>query len=254
VKSAGRDALDRVDAIEEKVRAEDVMAQARAMARASLAEKDVPLPTPQPLQPRQVVTWHLPSPPEFHEDPEVTEEPPVATLFPNSMGFSDLEVETLVRVEHFPGREDVDLEALVLGCKLEGQLLEASLAVGRGWVQLCNGIMQRDEVWEAAVYFSGAHHAPAVEEALEHHRGDNTDQSLRRLGFALVDHAVELHGASKEASDPGGFRKALVRLDRAMALRSDLVEAAPELEKELGVLPVAPRGVYGFRDFAWRDS
>ena len=254
VKSAGRDALDRVDAIEEKVRAEDVMAQARAMARASLAEKDVPLPTPQPLQPRQVVTWHLPSPPEFHEDPEVTEEPPVATLFPNSMGFSDLEVETLVRVEHFPGREDVDLEALVLGCKLEGQLLEASLAVGRGWVQLCNGIMQRDEVWEAAVYFSGAHHAPAVEEALEHHWGDNTDQSLRRLGFALVDHAVELHGASKEASDPGGFRKALVRLDRAMALRSDLVEAAPELEKELGVLPVAPRGVYGFRDFAWRDS
>ncbi len=254
MKSAGRDALERVDAIDDRVRAEDVMAQARAMARASLAGEEVPLPAAPPVQPRQTVTWHLPSPPEFHEDPEVTEEPPVATRFPNSMGFSDLEVETLVRVEHFPGREDVELEALVQGCRLEGQLLEASLAVGRGWVQLCNGVMQRDEVWEAAVYFTGAHHAPDVEEAVEHHRSDNTDQSLRGLGFALASHVVELHGASRDASDPGDYRDALARLDNAMAVRSDLLVAYPELEEELDVLPLAPRGVYGFRGFAWRDS
>ncbi len=254
MKSAGRDALERVDAINDRVRAEDVMAQARAMARASLAGEEVPLPAAPPVQPRQTVTWHLPSPPEFHEDPEVTEEPPVATRFPNSMGFSDLEVETLVRVEHFPGREDVELEALVQGCRLEGQLLEASLAVGRGWVQLCNGVMQRDEVWEAAVYFTGAHHAPDVEEAVEHHRSDNTDQSLRGLGFALASHVVELHGASRDASDPGDYRDALARLDNAMAVRSDLLVAYPELEEELDVLPLAPRGVYGFRGFAWRDS
>jgi len=253
MKSAGRDALERVDAIDDQARADDLMAQARAMARASLVGEEVPLPAPPPTQPRKTVTWHLPSPPDFHEDPEVTEEPPVSTRFPNSMGFSDLEVETLVRMEHFPGREDVELDALVQGCRLEGQLLEASLAVGRGWVQLCNGVMQRDEVWEAAVYFTGAHHAPGVEEALEQHRSDNTDQSLRGLGFALAVHAVELHGASRDATDPGDYRDALSRLDRAMSSRGHLVEAFPEIEEELDVLPLAPRGVYGFRGFAWRD-
>jgi hypothetical protein len=253
MKNAGREALERVDAIDDRARDEDLMAQARSMARASLVREEV-APRPPPVQPRETVAWHLPSPPEFHEDPEVTEDPPVATHFPNSMGFSDLEVETLVRVEHFPGREDVDLEALVEGCRLEGQLLDASLAVGRGWIQLCNGIMQRDEIWEAAVYFSGAHHAPEVEEALERHRSDKTEQSLRVLGFALTDHLVELHGASRDAPDPGEYRNALARLDRAMASRCDLVEAYPELEEELDALPLAPRGVYGFRGFAWLDS
>jgi hypothetical protein len=255
MKNAGREALERVDAIDERVRAEDLMAQARAMARASLAGEVEPLlPKPPQVQPREAVTWHLPSPPEFHEDPEVTEDSLVATRFPNSMGFSDLEVETLVRVEHFPGREDVDLEALVRGCRLEGQLLEASLAVGRGWVRLCNGLMQQDEVWEAAVYFSGAHHAPRVEEALEGHRNDKTDESLRGVGFALADHAMELYGASRDAPDSGDYRDALSRLDQAMADRSAMVEAHPELEEELDVLPLAPRGVYGFRGFTWLDS
>jgi hypothetical protein len=114
--------------------------------------------------------------------------------------------------------------------------------------------MQRDEIWEAAVYFTGAHHALEVEEAVEHHRSDNTDQSLRGLGFALAGHAKELHGASREASDPRDYRDALARLDKAMACRRDLLEAFPELEEELDVLPLAPRGVYGFRGFAWRDS
>ena len=55
-------------------------------------------------------------------------------LFPNSMGFSDEEIETLLRVEHYPQLEELDIGVLYALACLEGQLLSSAETAGRGWV------------------------------------------------------------------------------------------------------------------------
>jgi len=252
MKSAGREVLDRVDSIDQAVLSEDDDAQARAMAKASLAPHGYEPPPASFIAP-PAPSWTVPSPPAFPADPDLTEEPEPASRFRNSMHFSDQEIETLIRVEHFPGREEVDLDTLYAACRVEGRLLTASLAVGRGWLHLVAGWMQSNEIWEAAVFFCGAHHDPDVEEAMEGAVG-GADPDLRALGYALAPFAGELLGASRDADDPDGLRESLEILTTAWADRLQMLEDVPELAEELGRLPSGTQGVYGFRGFRWLDS
>ncbi|MEE2751602.1 MAG: hypothetical protein VX519_09230 [Myxococcota bacterium] len=272
IKSIAREAMDGVDDIESRALGNSTTAQARALVQGrplppvrppsfsvnmdlhvsapSVAEREVE------KAPTVSLDWVGPPAPEFPPGAEFHDESVPSRCFPNSMGFSDEEVETLLRVEHYPRLSGLNVEVLYgLAC-LEGRLLSASEDAGRAWVDLIANLVDQEEIWEEALYFTGAHHDTGLLEATEALGDTPVCEDYRAVGYSLLPFAEELVGASVGARDPLGFRDALGRMVSGFEGRRELAcsNEGTGLVEEVEGLPMKARGVFAFRGFVWLDS
>ncbi len=272
MKTIARDALDGVDEIESRALGDSRTAQARAIVQ-GIAPKTtnptsfsgsldlfVPAPPPPPDETvetaRVSLDWVGPPAPEFPPGLEFQDESVPSRCFPNSMGFSDEEIETLLRVEHYPRLEHLDVDILYALACLEGRLLSASEDAGRAWVDVLGHLVDQEEIWEEALYFTGVHHDACLQEATEALGGQPASEDFRAVGYSLLPFAGELVGASVGAEDPLGLRNALSVLLDAWENRLKLASSHEHeaLFDEVDGLPMKQRGVFAFRGFVWLDS
>lgn len=272
IKTMARDALDGVDEIETRALGNSTTAQARAIVQGrtppiapptSLGVRlDLHVPPPPPpvaeveKTPAASLDWVGPPAPDFPPGVEFQDESVPSRCFPNSMGFSDDEIETLLRVEHYPRLSALDANVLYALACLEGRLLSASEDAGRAWVDLIGGLVQQEEIWEEALYFTGVHHDGCLQEATEALGESPVCEDYRAVGYSLIPFAAELVGASKGARDPLGLRSALEVLLSGLEGRRSLASAQKDstLFDEVDGLPMKERGVFAFRGFVWLDS
>lgn len=264
IKAAARDALESVDGIEARALEQSPTAQARSMVlgieepdrglgRISM-DLDLPSASPPPPPVHTIAPeWMGPPAPDFPVDPEFMDESIPSRLFPNSMGFSDEEIETLLRVEHFPHLEALDISVLYALACMEGRLLISSEVAGKAWAHLLEELVEQEEIWEETLYFTGAHHEPTLLEAVIALGNNPAPEDYRALGYSLLPFAEELVGASVGAADPKGLRDALVEMVATVQMRENLAstEGSEALADVAGRLPMKGRGVFAFRGFAW---
>ena len=105
--------------------------------------------------------------------------------FRNSLGFSDEEVVTLFRVEHYPHLPDVDDLTLYRMARIEEDILTRSVVVGHSFRDVWRRVVPSEILWEAAFWFTGVHRDPAALESLCRLETDWTDEAARQLGWAV---------------------------------------------------------------------
>ncbi len=189
------------------------------------------------------------------EDTLVLEEPVAGedgVRFRNSLGFSDDEVVTLFRVEHYPHLPDVDDITLYKMSRVEEDILLRSMYAGHAFRDAWRRVVPKAPLWEAAFWFTGVHRDPAALEALTRLETDWTDEAARQLGWSLWPYRDELAGAVAGLEDPAALLLAIDALGEALAARRVLIRRGPrDLEVELDYKPVEQRGVFRFKGFRW---
>jgi len=187
------------------------------------------------------------------EDTLVLEElPKDGPRFRNSLGFSDQEVVTLFRVEHYPHLPGVDDVTLYRLSRVEEDVLVRSMYVGHAFRDAWRRVVPADELWEAAFWFTGVHRDPQALESLQRLETDWTDEAARQLGWAVWRYCEELRGAVKGLEDPAALVGAFEALDGALKARERLIARSdPALKVELDHRPVELRGVFRFKGFRW---
>ncbi len=195
-----------------------------------------------------------PLPPQ-DDDTLVFEEPPgeeQGTRYRNSLGFSDEEILTLFRVEHYPHLPSVDDRTLYRMARVEEDILLRSLYVGHAFRDAWRRVVPAEPLWEAAFWFTGVHRDAAALESLLRFEADWTDEAARQLGWAVWPYRNELAGAVQGLEDPAALLLAFDALREALSVRAALIRRGPsDLEVELDFKPVEQRGVFRFKGFRW---
>jgi hypothetical protein len=185
-------------------------------------------------------------------DDDRTDDAQDAVRFRNSLGFSDNEVITLFRVEHYPYLPDVDDVTLYRMARIEEDILLRSMYVGHAFRDAWRRVVPNHSLWEAAFWFTGVHRDSGAQESLHRLETDWTDEAARRLGWAVWPFRLELSGAVAGLEDPAALILALDALGEALDARSVLIRKGPEdLLVEIDFKPVIQRGVFRFKGFRW---
>lgn len=172
--------------------------------------------------------------------------------FRNSLGFSDDEVVTLFRVEHYPHLPDVDDGTLYRMSRVEEDILLRSMYVGHAFRDAWRRVVPSAPLWEAAFWFTGVHRDPAALESLIRLETDWTDEAARQLGWAVWPYRAELSGAVAGLEDPAALLLAFEALGEALTARAVLIRRGPrDLAVESDFKPVEQRGVFRFKGFRW---
>lgn len=170
----------------------------------------------------------------------------------NSLGFSDDEVVTLFRMEHYPHLPDVDDDTLYRMSRIEEDILLRSMYVGHAFRDAWRRVVPKEPLWEAAFWFTGVHRDAAALESLLRLETDWTDEAARQLGWAVWPYRDELTGAVNGLEDPAALVLAFEALRDALEARRALVLRGPtDLAVELDFKPVELRGVFRFKGFRW---
>ncbi len=189
------------------------------------------------------------------DDTLVLDEPapgPDGIRFRNSLGFSDDEVVTLFRVEHYPHLPDVDDATLYRMSRVEEDILLRSMYVGHAFRDAWRRVVPKEPLWEAAFWFTGVHRDAAALESLLRLETDWTDEAARQLGWAVWPYREELVGAVAGLEDPAALLLAFEALRDALEARRLLIRRGPaDLQVELDFKPVEQRGVFRFKGFRW---